>query len=410
MHVLIVAPFHSGLAYISAAKERGLRVSVVTSEHEELVIPEAFKQQIDRLEIAEDRETPSYVRLAQKIHADDPVDGVVAGAEFFVSATAHVAHALGVPGLDPERVEVVRNKALMRQCLAEANIRAPRFARATNAVDLEQVVQTVGFPVVIKPLQLAASIGVVRADNPVELLAAYDDILHETVGMCGFVPDSEVLIEELLIGTEYCVDGYVTRDGTITVCELVKVELGPQPHFQEIGYTSYRTEDLPVAQALIDYIETVVRAVGITVGPFHSEVMLTADGPVLIEIANRLPGDHLPQLTEVATGINFADCALAAAVGMPIPEPKTPAACVGASQYITASELAGRAYKVLDGWETLKAMPEIDSAVIEVGAGTILPMEEDARARIAEIRYHADSVVDAEAFRTKILETVHVRP
>lgn len=408
MHVLIVTPFGSGLEYIVAAKARGIRVSAVTVGHPEFAIPDAYAKQIDRIEQAKEKDVEDFVRCAQNIHADNPIDGVVAGEECYVPMVAHIAKSLGLPGLDPDRAEVVRNKARMRECLQAAGIRIPRFAKATNAIDIEQVAKTVGFPLVVKPVNMAASIGVVRADDTVEVLAAYEDILHEERGLSGFLPASEVLVEELLVGTEYCVDGYVTQDGVITICELVRVELGPQPHFQEVGYTSYRPEDLEVTQELSDYITAVVRAVGITVGAFHSEVMLTDDGPVLIEIAHRLPGDHLPLLTEIATGVNFADCGLAATLGLPIADPKPPKARVAASQYIIASELAGESYRELKGWDEIKGQPEVDAATIEVAAGSIIPTEEDARARIAEIRYHADSVAAAEAFRQKIIATVHV--
>src|SRR6185437_15186346 len=126
------------------------------------------------------------------------------------------------------------------------------------ALDLEHISKNVGFPAVIKPLQMAGSIGVARVDNPVELLAAYEDIINDTEGGWGVELGTEALVEELLVGTEYCVDGYVTKDGAITVFEFVKIELGAQPHFQEIGYTAYNPEDLPESEVMTTYIKEVV--------------------------------------------------------------------------------------------------------------------------------------------------------
>lgn len=406
MHVLIIAPVHSGALYINAAQELGATVSIIVpKENNEL--DEVSQAKADTVVVADDLSLSALLEAATAIHASNPVTTVVAGLEFVVSQTAHIARALELPGLDPETVELVRNKAAMRTRLQEAGVRTVRFAKASTATDIEHAAEKVGFPAVIKPLDMAGSIGVVRVNDPIELLAAYEDILHET-GWGGQTLGTDALLEELLVGTEYCVDGYVTQDGTVHVFELVKVELGPQPHFQEIGYTSYRKEDLDCAPELIDYITDVVRATNITVGPFHSEVMLTADGPILIEIASRLPGDHLPLLTERATGISFAKCSLAALMGAPIPQPATPAARVAASQFIIAPEVAGEVYRGLTQWDDIASDPAVDSAVYEVAPGTIVPAQQDFRSRLAEIQFHADTVAEAEAFRQKIVETLRV--
>lgn len=406
MHVLVLAPFDAGMEYIPAAKERKLRVSVITSSHESFRIPESYANQIDHLVFADDNEMTTLLRLAQEIHGHDPIDAVVAGIEFYVPATARIAHALGVPGLDPERVEVVRNKALMRQCLADAHIRVPRFAGVTNAIDLEQAAKNIGFPAVVKPTEMAASIGVARVDNAVELLAAYEDIQRDG-GACGFLPDAEVLVEELLVGTEYAVNGYVTLDGAISVCGILELVLGKQPHFLELGHTCYRPEDLPTTEVLSEYIRSVVKAVGITVGAFHAEVILTKEGPVLVEIAARLPGDNQLDMSKITTGIDFAACSLAASAAMPIPKPSPPKARVAANQYIIAPELANKTYKTIEGWEELRNLPEIDALQVVLQPGSILSAPTDARARIAQVRYHADSVAASDAFRQRILKTVH---
>lgn len=410
MHVLVVAPFDSGFGYITAAKKLEMRVSVIAGSHEGLAIPEAYKENIDYLATAPDSESATFVRIAQDIHKVNPIDAVVAGIEFYVEATAEIAHALGLPGLDPKRVKVVRNKALMRQCLADAHIRIPQFARVASAVDLEQVARDARFPVVIKPLQMAASIGVARADNAIGLLAAYEDIQTEKVDALGFTPDSEVLVEEMLVGTQYAVNGYVAIDGSITSCELFKVEFGSPPYFQEIGHTTYRPQDLPESKDLIDYTESVVRAVGINAGPFHAEVRLTEDGPVLIEIAARLPGDHMPYMAEATTGINLASCTLAALLGQKVPMPAEPMAVVAANQYIVAPELAGQPYRRLEGLEAIRSMAETEEVTVFIPPGTTLPMGKNALTRLAEIRYHADNIAAADEFRQRILKTVRVIP
>lgn len=408
MHALIIGPIHSGLLYVDAAHELGATVSIITTNKDDYFIDGKMMAKVDEIILVTDFELGTLVDAANKLHQDTPITAVAAGVEFLVTQTAHIAKALGVPGIDPELVDAVRNKAVMREKLQEAGVRTVRFARANTATDLEHAAANVGFPAVVKPLDMAGSIGVVRVDNEVELLAAYEDIVNDNQGWGDHAPGTDALLEELLIGTEYCVDGYVTQDGAIHTFEFVKVELGAQPHFQEIGYTSYRYDDLECAPELADYIASVVKAVGITVGPFHSEVMLTKDGPVLIEIASRLPGDHLPILTERATGISFAKCALAALLGVEVPTPNEPVARVAASQFIISPEDAGRRYVEIAGWDQIVNDPRVDSAVYEVVPGSVIPPHQDMRSRIAEIQFHGDNAEEVETFRQSIVETMRV--
>ena len=50
----------------------------------------------------------------------------------------------------------------------------------------------------------------------------------------------------------------------------------------------------PNYKDLIEYNIKVVKALGIKVGPAHSEIILSKDGPVLVEIGARLNGAGFP--------------------------------------------------------------------------------------------------------------------
>jgi len=412
MHALLIGPVHSGLLYIGAAQEMGIKLSVITTDEGWYKLSDDLRAKVTEVITVESYDVDLLIHEAQTLHSQRPVGGVVAGSEYVVGQTAHIAKALGVAGFDPDKVDAVRNKATMRRTLQEAGVRTVKYAKASSAIDIEESAKRVGFPAVVKPLNLAGSVGVALVRNETELLAAYEDIVTMNIAEATKGQSKEqaveVLMEEFLVGTEYCVDGWVEQDGTITVAEFVKVGLGPQPHFQEISYLSYRREDLACADELETYLKDVVRALGFTVGPFHSEVMQTNTGPVLIEIASRLPGDHLPELTETATGISFASCSLATHINYPVPRPKQPQARVAGSQFIIDHDAAGEVYTALAGWDDIVTRSEVDSAEYCVLPGTRIPPQHDFSSRIAEILFHADSVEAAEAFQKEIVEHVRI--
>merc|ERR1711972_568071 len=60
---------------------------------------------------------------------------------------------------------------------------------------------------------------------------------------------------------------------------------------------------------LVDYTFKVLDAVGLRYGPCHTEIMLTARGPILVEVNCRLHGLQGPRLIELATGCSKAHAA-----------------------------------------------------------------------------------------------------
>ncbi|MER5831173.1 ATP-grasp domain-containing protein [Streptomyces sp. NPDC002130] len=73
----------------------------------------------------------------------------------------------------------------------------------------------------------------------------------------------------------------------------------------ELGHLTPALVDDATLKNVEAYVGDVVRAVGITSGPFHCELRLTADGPVLIEIGARLPSDRTVELLRIVTGVSL---------------------------------------------------------------------------------------------------------
>ena len=102
---------------------------------------------------------------------------------------------------------------------------------------------------------------------------------------------AEVLMEEFLPGDEFYVNGHADQRGEPHVFLIGRYMRRPMNgrHNIEVGAITIRSTD-PLFKVLADYTKDVVQALGLTRSPFHAEVMLTGDGPCLIEIAARLSG------------------------------------------------------------------------------------------------------------------------
>ncbi len=126
-----------------------------------------------------------------------PVDQLIALSEFTLGVVARVRESLGIPGPRPAEVAVYRDKVRMKEVLAAAGVPVPRFAACESPAHAAAFAARCGYPVIVKPVDGAASIGVRRAADEAELaeiLPSLDLARHE--------------IEEFVTGAIYHVDGF----------------------------------------------------------------------------------------------------------------------------------------------------------------------------------------------------------
>ncbi len=90
------------------------------------------------------------------------LDAVVAVDDQGVKTAALAARRLGLKTSDPDAVARTRDKAAMRDAFAAAGVPQPDFARLPAGGPIPD---GIGYPVVVKPLGLSASRGVIRADD-----------------------------------------------------------------------------------------------------------------------------------------------------------------------------------------------------------------------------------------------------
>ncbi len=105
-----------------------------------------------------------------------PVHGILAVGDRPVVLAARIAEALGLPGNPPNAARATANKRLAREMLARAGLRVPEFLASSTRADVLPLAVRLQYPVVLKPVALSGSRGVIRADTPTQLVAAFQRI------------------------------------------------------------------------------------------------------------------------------------------------------------------------------------------------------------------------------------------
>jgi biotin carboxylase len=261
-------------------------------------------------------DVPTLVDAALALHEHDPVSGVLCWDDPRIHAASHVAEALGVRGGDPAVIWRCRDKAATRAALAAAGVAQPASIAVKTVDDALTAADALGYPVVLKPRALGASLGVVRVHDPGELRASFaftrdaqgpEPVLFDT--------DQPILVEECVFGEEISVDS-VVQDGKVVPLFIGRKVVGYPPYAEEVGHFVADGDPLLSDPALLDILRETHSALGFADGWTHSEYMLTTSGPKVIEVNGRLGGDMIPYLGLRATGIDPGLTAAAAACGL----------------------------------------------------------------------------------------------
>ena len=171
MHRLLLlmttATYRAG-AFLQAANQLGVPV-VVGSDRPQVLAAANPGGNLAVSFLAPDEGARTILEFSREY----PITAVLAADDDGVILAAAASAALGLRHNAVEAVAAARNKHRMREILAEAGLRSPRFQRVAIEADPEAVAREVSFPCVLKPLSLSGSRGVIRANTVAEFAGAF---------------------------------------------------------------------------------------------------------------------------------------------------------------------------------------------------------------------------------------------
>lgn len=230
---------------------------------------------------------------------------VVAGTESGVLLAETLALLTDTPANDAGTAQARRSKAAMAAALSAAGLDAPRGA-VVRSVDesLAWYATSELATVVLKPVDSAGSDRVFFCGSSGEVRVAAAEILLSS----NLFGDSNrtAVIQEALVGPEFYVNT-VSVDGHHHIIETWQYR--KQRSAEGIPVFDFEEPaELTDGATLVvhDYVQRALNALGIRNGAAHSEVVLTARGPVLIDPGARLGGGVLPWVAEKLIGHSHA--------------------------------------------------------------------------------------------------------
>eukprot|EP00578_Thalassiosira_sp_NH16_P030550 CAMPEP_0181081758 /NCGR_PEP_ID=MMETSP1071-20121207/3266_1 /TAXON_ID=35127 /ORGANISM="Thalassiosira sp., Strain NH16" /LENGTH=963 /DNA_ID=CAMNT_0023163313 /DNA_START=212 /DNA_END=3103 /DNA_ORIENTATION=+ len=217
------------------------------------------------------------------------IGGCIAGGEAGVDMADLLSERLGVMSNGAKGdFANRRDKKIQQELIRKAGMRSVRQACGKTFEEVEDFLKSESFPVVLKPTDSAGSDGVKLCHTMEEAKDHFHHLLKVEAVNGGY--NEQVLCQEFLRGKEYVVD-HASRNGVHKTMMVWVYDKRPRNGSQFVYFGM-----LPIdpqseeAKMLIPYTRGVLDALGMAHGPSHGEVIITRDGPCLVEMNCRAHG------------------------------------------------------------------------------------------------------------------------
>ena len=220
-----------------------------------------------------------------------PVSGVLVVGDRPTVLAAHVTRLLGLAGHPPEAAAAARDKRLSRERLRAAGLPVPEFFAVPAVINPATILSRVVFPVVVKPTVLSGSRGVIRADDALSFVTAFDRVRRLLASTeVRELQDAEldvIQVESYIPGEEYALEGLLEHGELRTLAIFDKPDPLEGPFFEESIYVTPSRADAGVQQQITEAVGRAASAIGLHHGPVHAECRVNERGVYILEVAAR---------------------------------------------------------------------------------------------------------------------------
>ena len=292
------------LPAINKAKEMGLEVVVVDMNPDAVgfAVPGVKREIISTIDI------PAVLEAAKR----HKIDGIMTLAtDMPMRTVATVAKELGLVGITEETAINATDKASMRKSLQVHNVPIPKYFKVMCRNEIAEIIKQFEGPVVVKPADSSGSRGICLVEDA----SIQEDVLSAYDYSRRFSRSGVVVIEEYMRGPEVSVET-IALNGECNIIQITDKLTTGAPHFVEMGHSQPTKLEPNIVEQVKSVAKQANEAIGIMNGPSHTEIIITKDGPKIVELGARLGGDNITtHLVPLSTGGDMVECCIDIALG-----------------------------------------------------------------------------------------------
>lgn len=302
--VVCLASYFKGVEFLRECKRQNCRVFLLTREklRQENWPHDCIEEFVT---LPNDASPDHFIYAATQIARRYKLTFVVALEEFDVITAGLIREHLRLDGMTSADARLFRDKLAMRVAALKAGINVPDFVHVLNYGELQNFMERVPAPWVLKPRTDVSAIGIKKMHDAEQVWREIDALdarprLNEQ--------SSFYLLERFVAGEVYHVDSIVS--GGEALFAGVNVYGRPPMNVAHDGgvFISYSLErENEDRRKLLEITRQVIEALGLRRGATHAEFIKSAsDGKFyFLEIAARVGGAYIAETLEAASGINI---------------------------------------------------------------------------------------------------------
>jgi biotin carboxylase len=259
------------------------------------------------LAIPADADLEEWVGMAQALHAFHHVSRIGLFGEQDIDRAAAIGEALGISTHSCDTVRWVQDKCAMRARLRAVNLEDTPAVIVADRDMLHSFAAECGLPLVVKPNGGTASVGISVATTEADLDASFARASAEQEGFRS----RGVLAERFFEGPQFSIEGF-SENGEHVFVAITRKYSDPVT-LVELGHVMPAPLSDADRLAIEHYAADILDALGVRFGPSHTEFVLTAEGPRIIETHLRV-GD-MYSLVPGTTGIDLVEMQIQQTLG-----------------------------------------------------------------------------------------------
>jgi biotin carboxylase len=334
---------------------RRLGIETIFFQRQEGMRPE-FADLADECQVVPFDNHDAVLRRAEEAYRDRPFDCVVSFSELAMIPAAMIAERLGLPGASTvATARLLRDKLAMRGTLNAAGLSPVRSCLVRSVDDARKLADAAGYPVILKPRFGTGSMGVRRVDSAAELPAAVAAVLTAR--------PQEFLAEEFLSGPEFSVEAF-SFDGVHCIVAITEKQV--TAGYVESGHVVPAAVTAGEDDAIRELTAEFLDLAGVTDGPSHTEVILSDGRPRIVESHDRLGGDKIFRLVELAYGVSLLAWCYQWPLAMMTAPPQPPAVAGACIKYLLPPPGRVTSISVPDA---VRADKSLDQLELDVAVG-----------------------------------------
>ncbi|NLA43569.1 ATP-grasp domain-containing protein [Candidatus Saccharibacteria bacterium] len=224
-----------------------------------------------------------------------------------IHAVGYVAERLGLCNISNSAAEMCYNKLLMKRAFLDNGVPTADFRMVTDTHELYSAMDEIGFPLIIKAVDLQGSRGIYICRSVDEAVNGYNNVMPVT-------KKDFCIVEKYLEGYEFGAQAFIYNHdilfvlphGDNTYMSHTAVPIGHYAPFD--GDNQLKEQSDTVVRAAID-------AIGLDNCAVNVDLIVEDNTVYVIELTGRVGATCLPELVSIYYGIDYYKMIAMAAMG-----------------------------------------------------------------------------------------------